>query len=332
MLENYSVFGVGAALVDTEVRVNDAFLATAGIDKGVMTLVDEPRQAMLLAALESESRQLVRKCGGSVCNSIVAISSLGGKAFFCGKVAKDSDGSLYAEDLKSAGVNFQKAAPEQGTTGKCLVMVTDDAERTMNTFLGVSEDLSSREIDEIALCASEWLYLEGYLVTDQRRTDMIDALVKTAKKNEVKVAVSLSDPFVAKAFGASLRQIIGTSVDLIFCNIQEALAFTGTADVENAVIILRRYAATFVITDGARGAFCCNGHDRVETLGIAVDAIDTNGAGDMFAGAFLHAVTSGRDYQWAVDFANDCAARIVQTLGPRLGKDDFDRIKKAFDL
>ena len=233
-MANYNIYGIGAALVDTEIQVSDSFLASANIDKGVMTLVDEDRQHELLAALSSGSHAMDRKCGGSVCNSVVAASSLGAKAFFSGKVADDSDGQLYINDLQDAGVDFHAAGQESGITGKCLVMVTEDAERTMNTFLGASEALSAREIDQAALVDSEWFYVEGYLVTDEARTLATKAAVEAAKANNVKVAISLSDPFVVAVFGDALRQVIGGGVDLIFCNKDEAMAFTGTESLEAA--------------------------------------------------------------------------------------------------
>ena len=239
-MATYNIYGIGAALVDTEVEVSDAFLASAQIDKGVMTLVDEPRQAELLAALASENTHMLRKCGGSVCNSVVAASSLGAKAFFSGKVADDSDGQLYINDLQDAGVDFHRAGQESGITGKCLVMVTDDAERTMNTFLGASEALSAREIDQAALVDSEWFYVEGYLVTDEARTLATKVAVETAKANNVKVAISLSDPFVVAVFGDALREVIGGGVDLIFCNKDEAMAFTGTESLEAAAEALKQ--------------------------------------------------------------------------------------------
>ncbi len=239
-MARYNIYGIGAALVDTEVEVSDAFLASAQIDKGVMTLVDEPRQAELLAALASENTHMLRKCGGSVCNSVVAASSLGAKAFFSGKVADDSDGQLYINDLQDAGVDFHGAGQESGITGKCLVMVTDDAERTMNTFLGASEALSAREIDQAALVDSEWFYVEGYLVTDEARTLATKAAVEAAKANGVKVAISLSDPFVVAVFGDALREVIGGGVDLIFCNKDEAMAFTGTESLEAAAEALKQ--------------------------------------------------------------------------------------------
>ena len=190
-MARYNIYGIGGALVDTEVEVSDKFLVDARIDKGVMTLVDESRQSELLQALSSADLILLKKCGGSVCNSVVAASSLGAKAFFSGKVADDADGELYVSDLKRAGVDFHRAGQDPGTTGKCLVMVTEDAERTMNTFLGASDTLSAKEIDYDALKDSEWFYVEGYLVTDEARTKAIRDAVEFAKEQGVKVAISL---------------------------------------------------------------------------------------------------------------------------------------------
>jgi sugar/nucleoside kinase (ribokinase family) len=331
-MAKYNIYGIGAALVDTEVEVSDGFLADANIDKGVMTLVDEPRQIELLAALASENTHMLRKCGGSVCNSVVAASSLGAKAFFSGKVADDSDGELYINDLQEASVAFHSAGQESGITGKCLVMVTDDAERTMNTFLGASEALSSREIDQTALVDSEWFYVEGYLVTDEARTLATKAAVETAKANNVKVAISLSDPFVVAVFGDALRDVIGDGVDLIFCNKDEVMVFTGAESLEAAEEALKQYTKTFAITDGANGAVTFDGNTIIKSEGVEAKAIDTNGAGDMFAGAFLYAITSGRDYTWAANLANDCAGRVVARFGPRLDSSDFDSIKSQFGI
>jgi sugar/nucleoside kinase (ribokinase family) len=331
-MKKYHIYGIGAALVDTEVEVSDEFLSNAGIDQGVMTLVDEARQAELLESLSAESSAMLRKCGGSVCNSVVAASSLGAQAFFSGKVADDEDGQLYIDDLKGAGVEFHSAGQESGITGKCLVMVTDDAERTMNTFLGASEALSAREIDQAALLDSEWFYVEGYLVTDEARTAATKAAVELAKAKGVKVAVSLSDPFVVAVFGDSLRQVIGDGVDLIFCNKDEAMTFTGTETLEAASEALKQYTKTFAITDGAKGAVTFDGNSLNQSEGVEAKAIDTNGAGDMFAGAFLYGITAGKNYGWAASLANDCAAKVVARFGPRLDSGDFTSIKQRFGI
>ena len=331
-MKKYHIYGIGAALVDTEVEVSDEFLSKASIDKGLMTLVDEARQAELLGSLSDESNTMLRKCGGSVCNSVVAASSLGAQTFFSGKVADDEDGQLYIDDLKEAGVDFHSAGQESGITGKCLVMVTDDAERTMNTFLGASEDLSAREIDQAALVDSEWFYVEGYLVTDEARTAATKAAVELAKAKGVKVAISLSDPFVVTVFGDSLRQVIGDGVDLIFCNKDEATAFTGTETLEAASEALKQYTKTFAITDGAEGAITFDGNSLNQSEGVKAEAIDTNGAGDMFAGAFLYGITAGKNYGWAASLANDCAAKVVARFGPRLDPNDFTSIKQRFGI
>jgi sugar/nucleoside kinase (ribokinase family) len=211
-------------------------------------------------------------------------------------------------------------------------MVTDDAERTMNTFLGASEALSAREIDQAALVNSEWFYVEGYLVTDESRTLATKAAVETAKANNVNVAISLSDPFVVAVFGDALREVIGDGVDLIFCNKDEAMAFTGTESLEAAAEGLKQVTNTVAITDGANGAITFDGHTMNQSKGVEAKAIDTNGAGDMFAGAFLYAITSGKRYAWAADLANDCAARVVAQFGPRLEASEFDAIKAKFGL
>ena len=332
MVKQYDVYGIGAALLDTECRVSDQFLETAGIEKGVMTLVDEKRQSEILISLAARENDFVRKCGGSVCNSIVAAGLLGSDTFFSGKVADDADGNIFMRELTAAGVDFHSVKSEAGVTGKCLVMITVDAERTMNTFLGASAQLSKREIDDSALLNSEWLYIEGYLATSIKHTEMAADIIKFAKASSVKVALSLSDPFVVEAYADNLRQIIGTGVDHIFCNKAEAIAFTGTSNEDEAASDLCKYSISHVVTSGADGARCFDGEHMIFSQGIEVDAIDTNGAGDMFAGAFLFAITSGKSYQWAADFANVCASMVVKKFGPRLDKDDFEMLKDQYEL
>jgi sugar/nucleoside kinase (ribokinase family) len=263
---------------------------------------------------------------------VVAASSLGAKAFFSGKVADDADGELYVSDLNKAGVDFHSAGQDPGTTGKCLVMVTEDAERTMNTFLGSSETLSAKEIDQESLKNSEWFYVEGYLVTDEARTKATREAVEYAKGQGVKIAISLSDPFVVDVFGDALRDVMGSGVDLVFCNKDEALSFTGSDDLDSAIEKLKLITKSFAITDGAKGAITFDGELVTRSEGVSAKAIDTNGAGDMFAGAFLYAITSGKNYDWAAKLANDCASRVVARFGPRLDLEEFDAIKANFGL
>lgn len=326
-MPNYNIYAIGAALVDTEVKVTDSFLAEHTVEKGVMTLVDQPRQAQLVNSLNLNGLTLVRQSGGSACNSVVAAAQLGSKTYFGGKVANDEDGRLYAEDLTQAGVAHSFLPEHQGVTGKCLVMVTADAERTMNTYLGVSDNFSEMEINRTVLTNSEWFYIEGYLQTDDHRTAVVISAVEFAKQQGVRVALSLSDPFVAQLFAANLKSVIGEGIDLIFCNKDEALAFTGTDSLDLAAEALKQYAKTFAITDGANGAIVFDGISLFQVPGVKANAIDTNGAGDMFAGVFLHVITSGCGYQKAAELANKAAARVVERFGPRLQQADFEVLK-----
>jgi sugar/nucleoside kinase (ribokinase family) len=340
-MKKYQIYGVGAALVDTEVVVTNEFLSTHKIDKGIMTLVDEERQFELLAALDSH--HVKRSCGGSACNTIVAASCFGSTGFYSAKVAADDDGRFFIEDLQATGVDFHNPAASANTrasaaslsdsiTGKCLVLVTDDAERTMNTFLGANLELTSNEIDETSLINSEWLYLEGYLVTDEARTNVALQAMELAKANQVKTSLSLSDPFVVQVFADNLRKVIGNGIDLLFCNSHEARSFTNTHSTEAAAEQLKKYAKTFVITRGAGGSLSYDGTDLVQTAGVSANAVDTNGAGDMFAGAFLYAINSGHNYAWAAKFANAASARVVSQFGPRVDAVEYEQIKQQFGI
>ena len=328
-MKKTNIYAVGAALVDTEVTVSDAFLQDHSIDKAVMTLVEQSRQTELVNALNSCGTSLNRQSGGSACNTAVAASYFGATACFGGKVANDGDGELFANDLEKANITFYSAKSEIGVTGKCLVMVTDDAERTMNTYLGVSDSFSEAEINHNALMSSEWFYIEGYLQTDDQRTAIIKAAVEKAKQDGVKVALSLSDPFVAQLFGDNLKSVIGDGVDLIFCNKDEAQAFTQADRLDSAAEALKAYTKTFAITDGANGALVFDGQELFNAPAVKTKAIDTNGAGDMFAGAFLYAITAGKNYQWAAQLANRAAAMVVERFGPRLEAADFKRLKTS---
>ena len=331
-MKKYQIYGIGAALVDTEVVVTDEFLSTHKIEKSLMTLVDESRQFDLLVALNAHSNHVKRSCGGSACNSIVAASCFGSTTFYSGKVADDDDGVFFVEDLQATGVDFHHAKASSGVTGKCLVMVTKDAERTMNTFLGANLELTSNEVDETCLINSDWLYLEGYLVTDDARTAVAVKAIECAKANKVKTSLSLSDPFVAQVFDNNLRKVIGDGVDLLFCNSDEARSFTNTHNIEAAAEQLKHYAKTFVITRGAGGSLSYDGVDLVKTPGVAANAVDTNGAGDMYAGAFLYAINAGRSYAWAAKFANAASARVVSKFGQRLDAVEYDQLKQQFGI
>jgi len=331
-MKKFDVYGIGAAIVDIEVVVSNQFLSENKVEKGIMTLVDEERQHQLINALTSQKTPVKRNCGGSACNSVVAASSFGSKTFYSGKVADDWEGDFFVKDLKAAGVDFHNVEASSGTTGKCLVMITQDAERSLNTFLGVSIDISLKEIDMKSLENSKWLYMEGYLVTDKARTDVAINAMNYAKQQGVKTSLSLSDPYVVKVFSESLKSVIGDSIDLLFCNTDEARRFTGTHTVEAAANVLKQYAKTFVITRGPGGSLTYDGYQLINTPGVSTNAVDTNGAGDMFAGSFLYAISSGHDYAWAARFANAAAALVVGQFGTRIEAIEYISLKQQFNI
>jgi len=326
-MKQYHVYGLGAALVDTEIEVTDDFLKSANIEKGLMTLVDEARQNELMKLMEDHLVGSKRASGGSACNSIIAASYFGANTFYSCKVANDGNGHFFQRDTRAAGVSMQEDTPTQGTTGKCLVMITPDAERTMNTFLGVSETLDESQLNPEAIVQSEYLYLEGYLVTSPSGKSAAIKAREIAEQNQVKTSISLSDPGMVQFFAEGLKEMIGAQVDLIFCNKDEALGWTGTTDIEQAAETLKLSAKTFAITLGKEGALVFDGETLTRVKGESAKAIDTNGAGDMFAGAFLYAITSGESFPEAARFANSAAAIVVSQYGPRLRPEQHQLLK-----
>ena len=228
-------------------------------------------------------------------------------------------GHVFEHDIHALGVAFttEKRAGEP-PTARCLILVTPDGERTMNTFLGISATLSITEIDEEALKASKYVYIEGYLVTSSTGRPAAIRLRELAHQHQVKTAISLSDPAIVEYFYDDLRAMVGEDIDLLFCNRAEALRFTRTDDLEHACAALRRVAKTFVMTLGSEGAAIFDGTHLVTIPAPKVQAVDTNGAGDMFAGAFLYAITQGSDYVAAGELAVRAAAQVVSQFGPRL--------------
>ncbi|UXP33709.1 adenosine kinase [Reichenbachiella agarivorans] len=317
-MKKYDIYGIGNALVDLVFEVDEKFLSDNEVEKGLMTLVEEDRQKQLISQIQvSES---MMKGGGSAANTVVAASQFGGTCYYSCKVSNDDFGTFYLKDLKDNGVDT-KLIPETapaGITGRCLVMTTPDAERTMNTFLGITSDFSVAEIDEEAIKNSTYIYSEGYLVPSPSGRDAMKKAMEVARANGVKVALSFSDPSMVKFFNAEMKEVVGTGVDLLFCNEEEAMLFTDTKNILDAREVLKGVAKKFVITMGKNGAMIFDGDTFVDIEPYAVDAIDTNGAGDMFAGAFMYGITHGHSYAEAGKLASLASSKVVSQFGPRL--------------
>ncbi len=314
----YDVYALGNALVDIEYHVETKQLVSMGIEKGIMTLIDEQQQNRLMNYLGDSHEKMA--CGGSAANSLIAVAQMGGLCHFSCRVAQDMAGQFYLQDLKRAGVdtNAHLGMDEDGATGKCLVFVTPDADRTMNTFLGVSANLDQQYVSEQAIEWSEYIYLEGYLVTAEHSRQAAILAQQYARKHDVKIALTLSDPSMMMYFRDDMLAMIGEGVDLLFANEDEACALSGSEDLEEIVAALKGYAKTFAITRGARGALVFDGEALIEIAPFPVKAVDTLGAGDLFAGAFLYGLTHAMDYRDAGQFASLASSRIVTRYGPRL--------------
>jgi sugar/nucleoside kinase (ribokinase family) len=329
--QNYDIYGIGAALVDTEITLSDEDLHTFGIEKGVMTLVDEARQTSLIAHLKDHLVASKRASGGSGANTIIAASYFGCRNFYSCKVSNDENGQFYLADMQAAGVATPAhITPPDGITGKCLVMITPDAERTMNTFLGISAELSVEELDFEAVKNARYVYIEGYLVTSPTGRAAAIQLRQRAESHGVKTALSLSDPAMVQFFRDGLLEMIGERVDIIFCNRDEAMGFTQTDNFEQACERLKQLARQFAITCGAQGAVLFDGTDLHTVSAPQVQAVDTNGAGDMFAGAFLYGIAQGWAFQRAGQFANLAASRVVAQFGPRLLAQQHLELQREF--
>jgi sugar/nucleoside kinase (ribokinase family) len=329
-MARYQVYGIGNALVDMEYEVDATDLGILGIDKGVMTLVDEVQQAAIMAHLKHHRPR--RGSGGSAANSVIALSQLGGKAFYSCKVADDELGHFYMDDLVRGGVDTNNhTRKDEGHTGRCVVLVTPDSDRTMCTFLGVSGALSAGELVEDALRDSDWFYTEGYLVTSDAAREASILAKGIADAAGVKTAISLSDPNMVKYFKTGLLEMIGSGVDLLFANEFEAMGMAGSDDLDVAVEYLKTISRTFAITRGPDGALIWDGEALLEIAPVKVKAVDTVGAGDMFAGAFLYGLSRGWGFARAGHLASAAAAKLVTSLGPRISASETRAILRGFE-
>ena len=322
----YDVFGVGNAIVDIVTEVGYDFFEKNNVEKGLMTLVDDKRQEELMRVIDMKKSKMTG--GGSAGNTIVALNQFGGKGFYSCLVAHDDFGKFYLDDLGHHGVatNLKFENCPSGHTGRCLVMTSPDAQRTMNTFLGVSSFLSPEHLDEKAITNSKYVYLEGYLVASPKGFEAMKETKRIAERNKVNVALTFSDPSMVKYFSQQMNEIVGASVDLLFCNDEEAMLFTGTNSLNEAREKLKQAAKHFVITLGANGALVFDGDTFITIEPYPARAVDTNGAGDMFAGAFLYGITHEHSYAGAGKLASLSSSHVVRQWGPRLKKNEVEKI------
>lgn len=317
----YDVYGIGNAIVDIVTQVEGDFFEKNGVEKGVMTLVDESRQDELMKHIDLDKSMLIG--GGSASNTVTAISQFGGKCFYSCVVAQDDIGKFFLKDLAENKVetNSKLETSPIGKSGRCLVMTSPEGQRTMNTFLGVSSSFSSEHLDINAVKNSSYVFLEGYLVATPRGLEGLKLMKRTAQKNDVKVALTFSDPSMVLYFPQQMSEVVGTGVDLLFCNEEEAKIYTKSENLHEARRKLKELAHKFVITLGANGALIYDGDTFIQIEPFKVPLVDTNGAGDMFSGAFLYGITNHHSYAEAGKLASLASSKVVSQRGARLSQE-----------
>ncbi|WP_038970630.1 adenosine kinase [Bradyrhizobium genomosp. III] len=312
----YDVLGIGNALFDVLVRTDEAFLAKHGMTKGSMSLIDEARAA----AIYKDMGPATEVSGGSAANTIVGIGSLGARAAYVGKVKDDQIGKLYVHDIRSAGVAFNTPAAQDGpATGCSYILVTDDGERTMNTYLGAAQDLSPADIDPAEIAGAGIVYLEGYLWDPKNAKDAFVKAAKIAHDAKRKVALTLSDSFCVDRYRDEFLSLMRNgTVDIVFANESELHSLYMTSDFDTALKQLRNDVNLGVVTRSEKGCMVVSSEDAVAAPAFPVDkVVDTTGAGDLFAAGFLYGLARNLAYKQCGELGALAAAEVIQHIGAR---------------
>ncbi|MFO1042826.1 MAG: adenosine kinase [Planctomycetaceae bacterium] len=313
----YDVYGVGNSLVDIQAKIDESLLTRLEFAKGIMTLVDESTQTRVLSALNGAS--ISRCAGGSAANTIAGLADFGGRGAYAGKLGSDDLGDFWLKDMRDLGVRIE-VPQTNGQTGTCVCLITDDAQRTMLTHLGLSSTLGPDDISESEIKQSKYVYIEGYLFTGDSTKAAALKAIDLAKKHGVKVAFTVSDPFLININRDLFWELIAGPVDLLFCNLEEARSLTGLVDPIDCAQKIHSHAADVALTLGGDGSLLMHDGKTTPIEGVPVTAVDTTGAGDMYAAGVLYGITNGLTWQQAGHLASHAAARVVAQMGARLHK------------
>lgn len=315
-LSRFDVVAIGNAIVDVLANMDDDFLKKHDMPKGVMTLIDAQKAEQLYGHLPDTS---VECSGGSAANTAVGIAAMGGKPAFIGKVAADKLGDVFRKDITELGVHFTTPClKNEKPTARCMVIVSPDAQRTMNTYLGACAKLSRKDIDEELIRQTKIVYMEGYLWDRDEAKDALSFAVELARKHNRKVSLSLSDPYCVNRHRDSFLELIKSGVDIVFCNEDEIQSLFNTHDPEEAFEKCRTLCEIVVVTRGAKGAVAIKGNERYEIPAEPINrVVDTTGAGDLFAAGFLTGYAADRPISECLQMGALAAAEIISHYGAR---------------
>ena len=321
----YDISALGNALVDTQYMVDHSFLDEIGLEADSMTLASAEEHAPIIKKLEELGVDSVSDCGGSATNSLVAAANYGSSCHHVCRVADDVDGKKYLDSLHTAGVKHIGVSKEESEmpTGKCLIFVTPDAKRTMSSMLGISAFLGPKDIDYDAVQNSKIFYIEGYMVTSDENFNAVTSVLDNIDNEKTLKALSLSDAGIVHGFRDKFKEIETYGIDMIFCNDDEAIAFAGTENLNEAIEFYKNKKYMIAITKGSEGSVVIKDGNEVFSPAVKIDPVDTNGAGDMYAGSFMHAYLKGHSLQECAEFSNYASSKVVETFGPRLTPDGY---------
>jgi sugar/nucleoside kinase (ribokinase family) len=324
----YDISALGNALVDTQYMVEHEFLQGIGLEPDSMTLASAEEHSPIIDKLQQMGVESVSDCGGSATNSLVAASYYGSNCHHVCRVANDEDGKKYLESLQKAGVKHIGFSKEESElpTGKCLIFVTPDAKRTMSSMLGISAYLGSKDIDFDAVDNSKIFYIEGYMVTSEENFNAVTSVLKNINSENTLKALSLSDAGIVHGFKDKFKEIESFGIDMIFCNDDEAIAFAGVENLEEAIEFYKKQSYMIAITKGAEGSIVIKDGREIFSPAEQITPIDTNGAGDMYAGSFMHAFLNGCDISECARFSNYASSKVVETFGPRLNSEGYQDV------
>ncbi len=311
----FDVVGIGNALVDVIAHAPDTFVDEHGLVKGAMDLVDTDRAVQLYEALGSA----VEMSGGSAANTMCGIASFGGRAAYIGKVTNDDLGQVFGHDLLAVGVQFRPGGHVNDVpTGRCIIVVTPDAERTMNTFLGASSLLGIDDVDDDTIAAGKLLYMEGYLFDRDEAKSAFRHAAGVAHEAGGMVSLTLSDSFCVDRHRDDFRELVSDEVDLLFGNDAELISLYETDTFDEAIAELRLHCQFAAITTGADGSVIITGDDVIRVRAQPVRrVVDTTGAGDLYAAGFLHGVTTGQPLPECGRLGSIAASEVISHVGPR---------------
>lgn len=312
---SFDVVGIGNAIVDVLSHADDSLIEREGLTKGAMTLIDGARAEALYEAMGPAQEV----SGGSGANTMVGVAALGGQAAYIGKVRNDQLGGIFRHDIRAAGVSFETPAATEGApTARCLIFVTPDAQRTMNTYLGASVQLGPEDIDEGQIAAAKITYLEGYLFDPPRAKEAFIKAAEVAHGAGRKVALTLSDPFCVERHRAEFRDLVEGHVDLLFANEHEICSLYEVAGFNEALQAVRGHCDVAILTRSDKGSVILEG-DEVHVVDAAPveKLVDSTGAGDLYAGGFLYGYTQGKSLYDCGRIGAIAAAEVISHVGAR---------------